>query len=84
MLPFLHLDPVFLTTAAIWPIAVPRNQALEPEFAGFPKQVRPDFALFEIARKDAVRSPSKQSRQISLAHRERKVAQIVAIHGQHI
>jgi hypothetical protein len=44
MLPVLDLDPMLLPTAAIWAIAMFRDQTLQPEFAGFPKQVRPGLA----------------------------------------
>jgi hypothetical protein len=79
MLPVFDLDPVLLTTAAVWSIAMLRNQAFKSELACFAKKVRPDLSLLELAEECPIRPPSQQAGQIGLAHRERQVAEIVTV-----
>jgi hypothetical protein len=43
-----------------------------------------DLALFEAARKDAVRSPMQQLCEARLAQRQGKGAQVVAFHREHV
>jgi hypothetical protein len=49
-----------------------------------PEQVRTDLALLEVAQEDAVDPPRQQPRQIGLPHRQRQLAEILAITHQHV
>jgi len=49
VLPVLDLDPVLRPPGLIGPVAMLRDEALQPELASLAKQVRPDLALFEGA-----------------------------------
>jgi hypothetical protein len=44
----------------------------------------PDLALFKRSDEHAVRPASQQPRQVGLAHRERQLAEIIAVHRQHV
>jgi hypothetical protein len=45
---------------------------------------RPNFALLEIAQKDALGPARQEALQVGLAHRQRQVAQVVAIHREDV
>src|SRR5207245_4055208 len=80
----LHLDPVRRGAGAIGPLAMFRYQALKPEIAGLPEQVRADLALFELANANPLRPPCQQPRQVVLSKVQRQFPQIVAIQRQDI
>ena len=48
------------------------------------EQVRPDLALLERRQVDAVDAARQQPRQVGLAHRQRQLAQILAVADQHV
>jgi hypothetical protein len=54
MLPVLHLDPAVKAASTIAAVAMFRHQPLQPHQAGMPKQIRPDLALFERCKVDAI------------------------------
>jgi hypothetical protein len=60
------------------------NQALKPHGASGAKKIGPDLSLLEWRYKNAVWSSGEQSGKVRLAHRERQVAHILTIAGQHI
>jgi hypothetical protein len=82
--PVLTFNPEFLTATTIWSVTVLGNQTLKPEFACLAEQVRPDLAQLKLADENSIWSAMEQSFQICLAHRKRKVAQIIALHCQDI
>ena len=84
MLAVLHRDPVRRSTAAVRPIAPLRHQTLQAHPAGCPKQIGPDCTDLEWVDKDAVRTAAQKTLKVGLAHRQRQVAQIVAVDRQHI
>jgi hypothetical protein len=52
--------------------------------AGVAEQVRADLALLEIAQEDAVDAPRQKTRQACLAHRQRKLAEVLAVAQQDV
>jgi hypothetical protein len=43
------------------------NPTLQPHQAGMPEEVRPNFTVFEVGKKDAIDAPFQQPRQVVLA-----------------
>ncbi len=78
----LHLDPVWRPSAAVRPILVLRDQALEPELAGLPEQVGADLALLEVGNKDALWPPCQKPGEIILPQVQRQLPQILALERQ--
>ena len=84
MLAVFYLHPIWRRAGTIWPVSTFRNQALQPELAGFPKQVRPDLALFEWSDEDALTATGQEPRQIGFAHRARKLPHVIAVASKHV
>ena len=80
--PVLDLDPVFRASRAVGPIGSLGDDPLEPELAGLAEEVGTDLAAFEIGNEDALRPARQQPREVGLAHRERQLAQVVAVESQ--
>jgi hypothetical protein len=57
---------------------------LQPKFAGRPKQVWADLALFEWGDEDALGTTGQEPRQIGLTDRKRKLPHVIAVAGQHV
>ncbi len=79
MLWVLHLQPILTWSGTIQAIATLRDYSLEIEIAGFPKQVRADLALLEVADEDAFRPARQQPGQVVLPKVQRQLAQVLAI-----
>jgi len=73
MLPLLDLDPVPEPASAIGVLAVFGERALQSHQAGMAKQVRPDLALLEIGKEDAVDAPRQKPGEAGFAHRQRQL-----------
>lgn len=70
MLRVFNVNPVLLTTAA--------------HLAGGAKQVRPDLTVLERINENAPQPSCQQPFKVCLAHRQRQLAQIVAVECQDI
>ena len=55
-----------------------------PHQAGVAEQVRADLALLEVAQEYAVDAARQEPGQARLAHRQRQLAEIVAVADQHV
>src|SRR5258707_538079 len=80
----LDLDPVRRATGTVAALAPFGDQALQPELAGLPEQVRPNLTLLKVADKNPLRPPRQQPRQVGLAQVQRQLAQILAIECQDV
>ena len=61
-----------------------RDKTFEPELASLTEKIRSYFALLEGIDGYPLGPPAQESGKIGLAYRERKTAQIVAVHCQYI
>ena len=61
-----------------------RHQTLQAKLASLPKQIRPDLSLLKGTEEDPLRPAGEEPGKIGLAHRKRKPAQIIAVHGEHV
>ena len=84
MAPVLDFDPAVRPASAIDAFPVFRHQPLQPHQASVAEQVRSDLALFERRNVDAVNPPRQQPSEVGLAHRQRRLAQILAVVDQHV
>ena len=84
MLSVLVLDPVLRSAWSVRPALCCLDQAFEAHQAGMAKQVRADLALFEWRKVDAVNPPRKILCQVGLAHRQRQLADVLAVADQDV
>ena len=80
----LDLDPIRRPAGTIRAISTLRHQPLKPHVAGSPKQIRANLALFERRNENAIGPTSQQPGEVGLAHRERKLSQVLAVERQDI
>src|ERR1019366_3448070 len=80
----LDLDPMRRPASAVGAVAMLRHQAFQSELAGLAEQVRPDLPLLEWRHENSVGAACQQAREIGLAHRQRQLAQILAVNHQAI
>src|SRR6516165_8492944 len=61
-----------------------RDKTLQPKLAGLAKQVRPDLSLLKGAEENPLRPARQEPFEVGFPHRQRKPAEIVAVHSEHV
>ena len=84
MLPVLRLDPELRPAALVGPVAMFRDEALQPHVACSTEEVQPDLALFERIDEQALRPARQQTFEVDLAEVQRQLAQIVVALDQDV